>query len=412
MISRAARALAHLLAAVVLGPATFMWALFTTLASGLLSFTYLGPPAFLAATWVSRRIAHLERWRAGGLLGTAIPDPYESSARRNPWVRGRAVAREPATWRDLAWLMLLFPLGIAGGAVGVLVAVVDLATIVAPVWLWAVPNPHLPPVVDTLFNTVAGRFGLTVLGVLLAPPVFWLVRTLAKMQAEIAVRFLGEGPRQRLAQRAAELTLTRRRVIDAQAAELQRIERDLHDGAQARIVAAGMTLALAERKLRNGGPQVDPAREDVRTARRQLDDALAELRRLVRGIYPPILTDRGLAAALAALAGDAPLTVVIRADDIGELAPAVESGAYFVVAETLANAIKHAEASECLIDVIRRPDGFLRLEIRDDGRGGADPSGSGLEGLRRRVEALDGKMTITSPPGGPTTVHAEFPCAS
>ena len=152
-------------------------------------------------------------------------------------------------------------------------------------------------------------------------------------------------------------------------------------------------------------------RDDLLTARRQLDDALTELRRLVRGIYPPILTDRGLVAALGALAGDAPLPVVVRAGDLGELAPAVQAAAYFVVAEALANTAKHAAADECVVEVVRRED-LLSLEVRDDGRGGADPSGSGLDGLQRRVEALDGRMEITSPPGGPTVVRAELPCAS
>jgi signal transduction histidine kinase len=266
--------------------------------------------------------------------------------------------------------------------------------------------------VDPLFHTFFGRFAFTALGLLLVVPAMWVVRNLARWQAVAGTALLGPGPRQRLAQRAAELTVTRRRVVDAQAAELQRIERDLHDGAQARIVAAGMTLALADRRMRADGRQDDPARDGVSTARRQLDEALADLRRLVRGIYPPILTDRGLAAALAALAGDAPLTVDVRAEDVGELAPAVESAAYFVVAETLANAVKHAGAGECVVEVARAGDGTLTVEIRDDGHGGADVTGSGLEGLRRRVEALDGRMTVTSPPGGPTVVHAEFPCAS
>jgi signal transduction histidine kinase len=411
VIVRAARELAYLLAGVLIGPATFLWALITTLASGLLSVTYLGPPVFLVLTWVTRRLAGLERWRAGALLGRPVPVPYEPATRANPWASGRALTREPATWRDLTWLVLLFPLGLATGIPGVVVAVVDLGTIVAPLWLWAVPNPHLPPVVDTLFNTVPGRFALTLLGVLLALPVRWLVGTLARTQAELAVKLLGQGPRQRLADRATELAVTRRGVVDAQAAELQRIERDLHDGAQARIVAAGMTLALAERKMRATGPEGDPARDDLLTARRQLDEALAELRRLVRGIYPPILTDRGLVAALGALAGDASLPVVVRAGDLGELAPAVQAAAYFVVAEALANTAKHATADECVVNVVRRED-VLSLEVRDDGRGGADPSGSGLTGLRRRVEALDGRMVITSPPGGPTVVRAELPCAS
>lgn len=407
MFSRGVRALAYLLTSLVLGPATFVWAVVTTLVSGVLSFTYLAPPTFLVVTWVTRRIARLERLRASLVLGRKVEAPYLPWPAGNPWARGRALVREPATWRDLVWLLLLFPLGLAGGLTGVIVAVVDLATIVAPVWLWAVPNPYLPPIVDWLFNTAGGRFVLTALGLALAPAAWWLVTGVAKVQARVATALLEPGPRLRLARRARELASTRRRVVDAQAAELRRIERDLHDGAQARIVAAGMTLALADRKMRLSG---QPARDDVQVARRQLDEALAELRRLVRGIHPPILTDRGLTAALAALAGDAPLPVEIRAGELGEPPPAVESAAYFVTAEALANTVKHAAATHCTITLSREAD-VLTVDIHDDGVGDADSAGSGLDGLRRRVEALDGTLTVTSPPGGPTLVHTELPCA-
>ncbi|XVS65583.1 sensor histidine kinase [Actinosynnema sp. CA-299493] len=411
MFSRAARGLAHLLAGLVIGPASFVWAVVTTLATGLLSFTYLGPPVFLVVTWVSRRIARLERWRAGWVLRRTIGDPYGPLTGRNPWTRGRSAIREPGTWRDLAWLLAGFPVGLATGVAGVVAGVVWLGAVLAPLWLWAVPNPRLYPAADWLFNTVGGRFAMASAGLVVSWPVWWLVAAVSRVQASVAARLLEAGPRARLRQQVSALRATRLRVVDAQAAELRRIERDLHDGAQARIVAAGMTLALADRKLRASGLAEDPARADVVSARRQLDEALAELRRLVRGIYPPILTDRGLAAALTALAGDAPSTVVVDASELGELPAAVESAAYFVVAEALANAVKHADADECVI-TLRRSDGVLALAVRDDGRGGADPSGSGLDGLRRRVEALDGTMEVTSPPGGPTTVLAEFPCAS
>jgi signal transduction histidine kinase len=407
VIHRGAVALAHLLTSLVLGPVTFVWALVTTLVSGVLSFTYLAPPAFLGATWVTRRIARLERLRAALVLRRPVESPYEPLTGTNPWTRGRALVRDAATWRDLAWLLLLPLVGLAGLA-GLVAGVVDLATIVAPVWLWSVPNPYLPPVMDRLFNTVGGRFVLTAVGLALAPVAWWLVTTAARLQARVAATLLEAGPRQRLARRARELATTRRRVVDAQAAELRRIERDLHDGAQARIVAAGMTLALADRKMRTSG---QPARDDVRTARRQLDEALAELRRLVRGIHPPILTDRGLVAALAALAGDAPLPVEVTAGDLGKLPPAVESAAYFVTAEAIANTVKHAAATTCAITLTRTAD-TLTVVVRDNGRGGADASGSGLDGLRRRVEALDGTLTVTSPAGGPTLIHTELPCAS
>lgn len=399
------RAVLHLLTSVVVGPFAFAWALATTLVSGLLSFTYLAPPVFLGATWVTRRVAALERLRAGWVLGRRIEAPYGPAPGTHLWRRGRALVREPATWRDLAWFVLALPFGLAGAFVLVAV-VVDLGLVLAPGWLWAVPNPYLPPAVDWMFNTVGGRFVLTVAGLALVPVVWWIATTAARAQARVAAALLEPGPRQRLARRAAQLADTRRRVVDAQAAELRRIERDLHDGAQARIVAAGMTLALAQRRL-----GTDPAGVEVRTARRQLDEALAELRRLVRGIHPPILTDRGLVAALAALAGDAPLPVAIEAGELGELSPAVESAAYFVTAEALANVVKHAGASDCVVTVARAGD-VLTVEVRDDGRGGADPSGSGVDGLRRRLEALDGTLSVTSPVGGPTVIHAELPCAS
>jgi hypothetical protein len=407
VLRRAARALAYLLTGLVLGPVGFAWALATTLVSGVLSFTYLAPPTFFAATFVTRRITGLERVRVALVRGRRVEPPYEPSSGGHPWARGVAIARDPATWRDLAWLVLLLPAGLAG-LVGIIPAVVDLGLLAAPAWLWAVPNPYLPPPAYWLFNTVPGRFVLTAAGLALAPLAWWLVTRAATLQAWLAAALLAPGSRQRLARRARELAATRRRVVDAQAAELRRIERDLHDGAQARIVAAGMTLALADRRMRASG---HPAHDDVRSARRQLDEALVELRRLVRGIHPPVLTDRGLTAAVGALAGDAPMPVRVDADELGELPAAVESAAYFVAAETLANAVKHAEATACTL-MLRRTAGVLTVEVRDDGRGGANSEGSGLDGLRRRVEALDGTMSVTSPRGGPTVVRAELPCAS
>jgi signal transduction histidine kinase len=256
-------------------------------------------------------------------------------------------------------------------------------------------------------TTTPGRFGLTALGLVLLPLVAWLLRFLARAQAAAARALLAPGLHARLVGEAARLARSRARVVDAQAAELRRIERDLHDGAQARIVAAGMTLALAARKLRTGAA----AEPDVALARRQLDEALADLRRLVRGIHPPILTDRGLHAALSALAADSPLAVELRGE-VEERYPApVESAAYFVVAEGLANAGKHSGATACVIELGRTAT-TVEVTLTDDGRGGADPTGTGLDGLRRRVEALDGVLSVTSPAGGPTVLHAEFPCAS
>ncbi|RKF28817.1 sensor histidine kinase [Micromonospora globbae] len=401
------RALGYLASGVPAGVVGLVWTLAATLVVGLLAVTHLGGPAFLGAAWVTRRLATLERRRAGWVLDRPITSPYVPVTADTVGRRVAAVAGQPATWRDVAWLVVLFPIGLAGGVAGTVIAAVDLGAVTAPAWAWAVPNPHAPFPMKPLLTTTPGRFGLTLIGLALLPLAVWLLRTLARAQTAAARALLAPGLHAQLVQEAARLAQTRARVVDAQAAELRRIERDLHDGAQARIVAAGMTLALAARKLRTGGA----AGPDVELARRQLDEALAELRRLVRGIHPPILTDRGLHAALAALAADSPLAVEVRGDRQARYPAAVESAAYFVVAEGLANAAKHADAATCVVD-LTRTDAAIVVTLTDDGRGGADPSGAGLDGLRRRVEALDGTLTITSPPGGPTVLRAEFPCAS
>jgi signal transduction histidine kinase len=211
-----------------------------------------------------------------------------------------------------------------------------------------------------------------------------------------------------LAERIAVLETTRAGAVDQQEAELRRIERDLHDGAQARLVALGMSLGLAEQKLAS-----DPAaaRELLADARRGAHEALDELRDLARGIHPPVLADRGLEAAIAALASRTPLHVRVSVDIDARPAAPVESAAYFVVAEALANIGKHANAEHVDIVVRRRGDALV-VEIVDDGAGGADSSGNGLSGLARRVGALDGALEISSPVGGPTTVRAVMPCGS
>jgi signal transduction histidine kinase len=210
----------------------------------------------------------------------------------------------------------------------------------------------------------------------------------------------------RRAHRIEELETTRAGAIDVQESELRRIERDLHDGAQARLVALGMSLGMAEEKLRT-----DPegALALLAEARSDAREALEELRDLARGIRPPILTDRGLGPAIDALVARSPVPVTVSVDLPARPPDAVETAAYFVVAEGLANAIKHAGAREIAIRV-SRSNGLLVAEVADDGRGGADPAGSGLTGLAQRVRALDGSLRVASPAGGPTTVRAELPC--
>jgi len=233
---------------------------------------------------------------------------------------------------------------------------------------------------------------------LLAIPVF----------IHLAVR-LTAPPDAELQERIDVLTTTRAGAVEAQEDELRRIERDLHDGAQARLVALGMSLGMAEQRLATDG---DPerVRQLLAEAREGAREALEELRDLARGIHPPILADRGLGAAVSALAARSPLRVDVSVD--GERPPpAVESAAYFVAAEALTNAGKHAEPTQVEVRIVRS-EGQLVVEVIDDGRGGADAGGTGLLGLRRRVEALDGRLHVVSPPGGPTTIRAELPCES
>jgi signal transduction histidine kinase len=215
------------------------------------------------------------------------------------------------------------------------------------------------------------------------------------------------GRARRLTERVETLTRTRAGALDAQEAELRRIERDLHDGAQARLVALYLHLGRAEARL-DGDPDTAAL---VRAARNEAMAAIDELRELARGIAPPVLVDRGLVAAVQSLADRVPAEVDLSAHDIGRLSPVVESAAYFVVAEAVTNVAKHAPGAHVHVS-LDQLGGRLCLDVLDDGPGGADAAGSGLAGLRARVEALDGAFAVDSPSGGPTRVHAELPCAS
>jgi signal transduction histidine kinase len=211
-----------------------------------------------------------------------------------------------------------------------------------------------------------------------------------------------------LARRVTALTESRADAVDEQAAELRRIERDLHDGAQARLIAVGLSLATVDQLMES-----DPtaARAMLAQARETSSAALIELRQLVRGIHPPVLSERGLVDAVRAIALDCPVRVDVTADLPGRPPAPVESAAYFAACEALANACRHASASQVRVD-IRYDAGQLSLVVTDDGHGGADPaSGSGLAGMRRRLGTFDGVLTVVSPVGGPTEVRVEIPCA-
>jgi signal transduction histidine kinase len=235
---------------------------------------------------------------------------------------------------------------------------------------------------------------------------FWPLWPMLAFALLLAVHAIVEVTRR--GERISELEMTRAGAVEQQETDLERIERDLHDGAQARLVALGMSLGMAEQKLAS-----DPAavQQLLAEARQGTREALAELRNLARGIHPPVLTDRGLEAAISAIADRTPLPVDVAVDVPRRPPRAVETAAYFVVVEALANAGKHAHAKRVTVDV-REEEGALVAEVVDDGAGGANAEGSGLRGLARRVEALDGTFEVTSPAGGPTTIRAAIPCVS
>ncbi|GIH19267.1 sensor histidine kinase [Rugosimonospora africana] len=336
--------------------------------------------------------------------------------------RHGGVLRDPATWRDLLWSAGAPLFAVPGLIPATLVSVGFFGLVWQALWWapWGVPiglftgywvSPFylwqgaglLAPNLAAVPDWVSVFIGLAVSGVglLLAIPVLrmreWWDRLLLTPTRSA-----------RLAQRVVDLTESRAHAADAQAAELRRIERDLHDGAQARLVSVGLSLAAIEALM-----ETDPARARalLAQARESSATALTELRSLVRGIHPPVLAERGLGEAVRAVALDTPLPVAVAVDLPGRVESPVETAAYFGVCEALANAARHADATRVDVD-IRYHDGLLTVTVTDDGRGGAEPTtGSGLDGVRRRLATFDGVLDIASPPGGPTVVTMEVPCA-
>jgi len=234
---------------------------------------------------------------------------------------------------------------------------------------------------------------------------FWPVWPIAAFALVLGLRAVLRSSKNET--RVEELTQSRAGAVEASESQLRRIERDLHDGAQARLVALGMNLGMAEQQLTK---DPEKAQEHLAEARAAAAAALQELRDLARGIHPPILTDRGLDAAIHALTDHAGVPVSVDVELADRPPERVETAAYFVVAEGLANALKHAQASRIDINVHEREDALV-VRVLDDGRGGATEAAGGLHGLRQRVEALDGSLRIASPDGGPTVIEAVLPCA-
>jgi signal transduction histidine kinase len=381
---------------------TFVVTGFST-AVGLV-IVWIGLPLGVLVAYGDRWWCGIERNRVATVLRRPVHAPYVTPRGEGRVRRWLSVLGDRQTWLDGLWMFLALPLGIVGFVVAVTVWSVVLALLSGPIWIWSAGGwvtRH-----DVLLSIVS-PFVAVPAAVIAA----WLVRGLASGRAGLAALTLAPGRAEVLERRVRTLSETRAGAVDAAVSELQRVERDLHDGAQARLVALAMDLGLAEQRLAHA--DADTALEHVANARGQARAAMAELRDLVRGIGPSILQDRGLDAALTALVAGRNPPVDLRVELRGGQVGAREIAAYFVVAETLANARKHARATQITVRAWEDPDQQLLLEIADDGVGGADPeAGSGLAGLRKRVAALDGTLTVSSPPGGPTVVRAELPCVS
>lgn len=368
----------------------------------------------LAALFV-RPWANLHRYWAGRVRGQPIPRPYLVSADHRWRARVPLALRDPATGRDLAWLLVSDTVGFAlvGASVAVLAGALG-GLILSVTWLWLPAQAHLwiGPVVaaDRIGATIGMPAGLVGLLVGLPALALWwgLTPALMRADARLASALLAPTERARLAGRVRALTASRADTVDASAAELRRVERDLHDGPQARLIALGLNLGLAEKALAR-----DPASaaELLAEARHASEQALIELRDVVRGIHPPVLADRGLAGAAQALALAQAVPVHVLVDLPERLPAPVEAAGYFAIAETLANAVRHSGAEQIWL-VVRHAERRLLIVVEDDGHGGADPAaGSGLRGIQRRLAAFDGTLTLSSPIGGPTVVTMELPCA-
>ena len=357
----------------------------------------LAPKSLLAVRWQ----ADLERRRALEWSGVTITAPYRPRPTKpgNRLFRGlrryKWVLTDPATWRDVLWTLAGVPVSVVLGL---------LPAFMVGVGGWALAD-------DLMFVTGAVRsaphgflvqvflLGMLPLGAVAGP---WLLKTHARAASSLLAPTRAE-----MAARVSQLTESRTVAVDSSAAELRRIERDLHDGAQARLVALGMNIGFAEQVVRDNP---DLALTLLAEARASSGEALSELRALVRGIHPPVLAERGLNGAVAALALSLPLPIDVHINLPGRGSAPVESAAYFVIAEALANVVKHSGATRAWVQ-LEYETGKLVAIVGDNGTGGADlRAGGGLRGIERRLSAFDGMVAVTSPIGGPTQVTMELPC--
>jgi signal transduction histidine kinase len=402
--------IAYLLLAGVLGTIEFVF-LVTALCLGIgLAVTLVGIPILIGSVYAWGWLAEIERRTIGALTGNEIATPYRLLPEGGWWDRLRARLADPATWKDLTFLFLQFPFGLLSFIIAATVLSVGLSGLTLPLWYWAVPDGADWTVFQLIgVDTLPEALAAAALGVLILWVGIPALGSLGRAYGAYAQLLLGSNEDPALTAQVSDLRDARSRIIEAADAERRRIERDLHDGAQQRLVALSINLRMAEKRAAEGDPA---AAELVRSANKEAGLALRELRDLARGIHPAILTNRGLAAALDDLAGRALVPAELVAVPSQRLPDPVESTAYFVVSECLANIGKHAEATQASVSVTVVGD-EVEVVVKDDGVGGADlDNGSGLQGLEDRVRALDGCVDVDSPAGGGTTVMATIPLSA
>ncbi|MEU9290410.1 sensor domain-containing protein [Streptomyces sp. NPDC048275] len=400
------RSAGYLLTGVLTGAVALVGIVATAAVGGVLSLVLVGLPLLVAVALAGIPVARVERRRLRLIDRDPAPEQHQAPAAEGLWSWSSTRLRERATWRELGYALLfaglLWPVDALALMVGLLL---PLSMTAAPLLMATVGGGQETKVLKLwTVTTWPTAFGVAVLGLVLLALGAYALGVVAGARAELTRLLIA--PREGdLGAKVVELTRSRVRLVDAFEAERRRIERDLHDGAQQRLVALTMTLGLARLDAPPG-----PVADQLAKAHEEAGKVLAELRELIHGIHPKVLADYGLHAAVTDAADRSAVPVDVDLELSGRLPQAVETAAYFVVCEALANIAKHSGAGRAEVSGGHR-DGRLFLWIRDDGRGGADAgAGSGLTGLADRVSVLDGRLSLSSPPGGPTLLRVEIPC--
>jgi signal transduction histidine kinase len=398
-------ALVFMLSSFVLGLFWFV-VLVTLLATGVgTAVTLIGIPILLLTFYMWVIGARLERARVKALLGEEIIEPYRPLPEGTWWQRFKVQVTDRHVWQDLIYLFLLFPVGTAQFVIAVVFVSLPLSFLTVPFWYRGTDDTV---VFNQQVTSLPAAIGIAALGIpflLLLP---YVLIGIGRAHAWFARLLLGTSMEE-LTRRVDELTVRRGQALDSSMSDLRRIERDLHDGAQQRLVKLSMDLGMAKEKL-DSDPEA--ARELINEAHEESKRAMAEIRNLARGIHPAVLTDRGLDAAVSALAASSTVPVTVNSSLFGRLPETVETTAYFIIAEALTNISRHSGATRASVN-IRREGSILRIEVVDNGSGGADDTrGTGLRGMRDRASAIDGTLTVESPTGGPTRILVELPCES